>query len=92
MIKQLGIVKDMTQFFKNINIDNLKIKKLIFLDLLGYLYFFNKIFFKEEEYPSKIKILIWDKIFIPITIILDFITMYKFGKIFYVFMKKLKII
>ena len=68
-------------FFKNINIDNLKIKKLIFLDLLGYiLYFFNKIFFKEEEYPSKIKILIWDKIFIPITIILDFITMYKFGK------------
>ena len=68
-------------FFKNINIDNLKIKKLIFLDLLGYmLYFFNKIFFKKEEYTSKIKILIWDKIFIPITIILDFITMYKFGK------------
>ena len=30
--------------------------------------------------PSKTKILIWDKIFIPITIILDFLTFYKFGK------------
>ena len=69
------------KFFKNLNKDNLKIKKLIYLDALGYLlYFLNKIFFKEEEYPSKTKILIWDKIFIPITIILDFLTFYKFGK------------
>ena len=68
-------------FFKNLNNKNLKLKKLIHLDLLGYmLYFFNKIFFKEEVYPSKSKILIWDKIFIPITIILDFLTFYKFGK------------
>ena len=35
---------------------------------------------KKEVYPSKNKILIWDKIFIPITIILDFIFFYKFGK------------
>ena len=69
------------KFFKNLNKDNLKIKKLIYLDALGYLlYFLNKNFFKEEEYPSKTKILIWDKIFIPITIILDFLTFYKFGK------------
>ena len=39
-----------------------------------------KIFFKNEIYPSKLKIFIWDKIFSPITIILDFITRYKFGK------------
>ncbi len=69
------------QFFKNLKRNDLKIKKLIYLDTLGYLlYFLNKIFFKEEEYPSKTKILIWDKIFIPITIILDFLTLYKFGK------------
>ena len=69
------------KFFKNLNKKNLKIKKLIYLDFLGYLlYFLNKIFFKEEEYPSKTKILIWDKIFIPVTIILDFLTLYKFGK------------
>ncbi len=68
-------------FFKEKKIKGLKIKKLIYLDMLGYfLYYFNKIFFKEEEYPSKFKIIIWDKIFIPITIILDFLSFYKFGK------------
>lgn len=68
-------------FFRNINNNNLKLKKLVYLDALGYLlYFLNKIFFKEEEYPSKTKIMIWDKIFIPLTIILDFLTFYKFGK------------
>jgi len=68
-------------FFKLNKFKNLKIKKLIFLDMLGYfLYFFNKFFFKEEIYPSKFKILIWDKIFTPITIFLDYFTRYKFGK------------
>ena len=68
-------------FFKKNNFSKAKVEKLIYLDLLGYfLYFFNKIFFKEEVYPSKFKIFIWDKIFSPITIILDFITGYRFGK------------
>ena len=53
----------------------------IYLDMFGYfLYFLNKIFFKEEEYPSTFKIMIWDKIFIPVTILLDFLSFYKFGK------------
>ena len=39
-----------------------------------------KLFFDKEIYPSKFKIFLWDKIFSPITIILDFITRYKFGK------------
>ncbi len=70
-----------TGFFTNFKNPNLKLKKLIYLDMLGYLlYFFNNIFFKEEVYPSKNKIFIWDKIFIPITIILDFMFFYKFGK------------
>lgn len=69
------------QYFKNIKNNSLKVKKLIYLDMFGYfLYFFNKIFFKDEEYPSSFKIMIWDKIFIPITIVLDFLCLYKFGK------------
>jgi len=69
------------QFFKDLKKDNLRIKELIYIDALGYLlYFLNKIFFKEEDYPSKTKIFIWDKIFIPVTIILYFFTFYKFGK------------
>ena len=68
-------------FFSSSNYKNAKIKKLIYLDALGYiLYFFNKIFFKEEVYPSKMKVFLWDKIFTPITIIFDYITRYKFGK------------
>ena len=69
------------KFFSSNVYKNAKIKKLIYLDALGYiLYFFNKIFFKDEVYPSKIKIYIWDKLFLPITMVLDFLTRYKFGK------------
>ena len=51
------------------------------LDSMGYfLYFLNKLFFKNEVYPTKIKIFIWDKIFTPITIIADFFLRYKLGK------------
>ena len=70
-----------TDFFTNFKNPNLKLKKLIYLDMLGYLlYFLNRLFFREEVYPSQNKILIWDKIFIPLTIILDFLFFYKFGK------------
>ena len=68
-------------FFKLNKFENTKIEKIIYLDIFGYiLYFFNKIFYKEEVYPSKLKIFLWDKIFCPATIILDYITRYKFGK------------
>ena len=51
------------------------------LDITGwFMYFLNKLVFKNEEYPSKFKVMIWDKLFIPISIIFDFITNYKFGK------------
>ena len=60
---------------------NCKIVELKFLDMAGYfLYYFNNLFFKKQTYPSKIKIFIWDKFFTPLTIILDFITFYRFGK------------
>ena len=60
---------------------NLKIIVNKYLDSLGYfLYFFNRSFFKKEIYPSKFKIFLWDKIFVPITIIVDFFIFYKFGK------------
>ena len=62
--------------FKFLTLINFK-----FLDSMGYLlYFLNKIFFKKETFPSNFKIFLWDKIFTPITIIVDFITSYKFGK------------
>ena len=68
-------------FFKNNKFENSKIVKLYFLDIFGYLlYYANKIFFKEETYPSNWKIFIWDKIFTPLTIVIDFLTGYKFGK------------
>ena len=78
-------------FFKLTQFENTKIQKLLFLDLFGYiLYFFNKLFFKDEVYPSKFKIFLWDKIFTPITIILDYITRYKFGKNILCIYKKIK--
>ncbi len=76
-------------FFKQIKIQNLKKQKLIYLDSMGYfLYYLNKLFFKDEIYPSNFKILIWDKLFTPITFIVDRLLMYKFGKnILYVVQK-----
>ena len=48
---------------------------------MGYfLYFLNKVIFSKETYPSSLKVQIWDKIFTPITILVDFILGYKFGK------------
>ena len=77
-------------FFLNLNLKNCKIEKLVYLDALGYLlYYLNKIFFKEEVYPSKIKILIWDKIFTPITFFLDKILLNKLGKNILYVIKKL---
>jgi len=67
-------------FFKK-KFKNSILEKLIFLDFFGYfLYSLNNLFLKKEVYPSKFKILIWDKIFTPITIIIDFLIGYKFGK------------
>ena len=68
----------------------LKLLDLRFLDSMGYiLYYLNKIFFKKEKYPSKLKIFIWDKIFTPLSFIIDFITLYKFGKCILAIYKKL---
>ena len=68
-------------FFKKNRFENSKIIKLHFLDFFGYLlYYLNKIFFKEETSPSNLKIFIWDKIFTPFTIAIDYLTGYKFGK------------
>ena len=68
-------------FFHNLNISNGKIIDLKYMDCMGYiLYYMNKLIYKNEVYPSIFKIFIWDKIFTPLTIMLDFLTGYKFGK------------
>jgi len=76
-------------FFKKLDLKNSEIIKCFMTDTMGWiLYFFNKIFFKNERYPSKTKIFFWDKLFVPFTIILDFLTFYKFGKNIIVVIKK----
>ena len=68
-------------FFNTLNLKNANIKKKFFIDSFGHLlYFLNKLLFSKETYPSKLKVFIWDKIFIPITYIIDFLSFYKFGK------------
>ena len=69
------------KFFEELNLSSGKLKECYMLDITGwFMYFLNKLVFKNEEYPSKFKVMIWDKLFIPISIIFDFITNYKFGK------------
>ena len=68
------------KFFKT-NLLQLKLINLKYLDSMGYLlYYLNKIFFKNETFPSKLKIFLWDKIFTPISMIIDFLTNYRYGK------------
>tara|TARA_Y100000817_G_scaffold224508_1_gene177461 strand:- start:715 stop:1113 length:399 start_codon:yes stop_codon:yes gene_type:complete len=68
-------------FFENLHLQDAKIEKLYYLDSAGYfLYYLNKLFFKNESYPSALKIFIWDKFFTPISLFLDYLTNYKFGK------------
>lgn len=77
-------------FFKKTKINNSELIKLYYLDSAGYfLYYLNKIFFKEEVYPSRFKIFIWDKFFTPISYFLDKILFYKFGKNILYIIKKL---
>ena len=79
--KAVGHYRRYSMSFFTKKFRNSTLEKLIFLDFFGYfLYFFNNLFLKKEVYPSKFKILIWDKIFTPITIIIDFLIGYKFGK------------
>ena len=68
-------------FFENLNLSNGEIVELKYMDCMGYfLYYMNKLIYKNETCPSGFKIFIWDKIFTPLTVLLDFITGYKFGK------------
>ena len=52
------------------------------------LYFVNQFVFREEIYPSRFKIFIWDKLFTPISILMDFLLRYKFGKNIMCILKK----
>ena len=68
-------------FFENLNLSNGDIVEIKYMDCMGYfLYYMNKLIYKNETYPSGFKIFIWDKIFTPLTVLFDFITGYKFGK------------
>ena len=61
-------------FFNNLNLKNANVRKSFFMDSFGHLiYFLNKLVFTKEVYPSKFKIFIWDKIFIPISYLIDLV-------------------
>jgi len=76
-------------FFKT-GFKHLELSSVQFLDSMGYfLYYLNKLFFKKEIYPSKLKIFIWDKLFTPISVVADFILRYKFGKCILAIYKKI---
>ena len=76
------------KFFKK-NFKSLETVNIKFLDSMGYfLYYLNKIFFKKEIYPSNFKIFIWDKFFTPLTMIVDFLSGYRFGKCILAIYKK----
>ena len=75
-------------FFKS-KLLGLKRMNLLSLDAVGYwLYYLNKIFFKKETFPSNFKIFLWDKIFTPLTVIIDRLTNYNFGKCIIAIYKK----
>ena len=76
-------------FFKKELLD-LELIDFKYVDMLGYLlYSLNKFFYKKETFPSDLKIFLWDKIFTPLTIFIDFITRYNYGKcIIAVYQKK----
>ena len=79
--KAVGHYRRYEKEFFNKKFDDLSIVSFKFLDSMGYiLYFLNRIFFSKEIFPSDLKIFLWDKIFTPLTILMDLITNYKFGK------------
>jgi SAM-dependent methyltransferase len=68
-------------FFKNLKLKKAKVIKVYYLDAMGYILYYLNYFFKSEEiYPSKFKVFIWDKFFIPLTAIVDFLLNYRKGK------------
>ena len=89
--KEIGHFRRYDKKFFRRNYKNAKIEKLVYLDTMGYfLYFLNKVIFSKETYPSALKVQIWDKIFTPITILVDFILCYKFGKNVLCILKKIQ--
>ena len=79
--KAVGHFRRYEKDFFSKDLNGLELINLKFLDTIGYfLYFINKIVFKNETFPSSFKIFLWDKIFTPITIFIDFMTGYNYGK------------
>tara|TARA_X000000950_G_scaffold237516_1_gene289106 strand:- start:2792 stop:3478 length:687 start_codon:yes stop_codon:yes gene_type:complete len=79
--KAVGHFRRYEKEFFDKDFNSLKLVNFKYLDSMGYiLYFLNRIFFKNETFPSKLKIFIWDKIFTPLSVIVDFLTLYRFGK------------
>ena len=79
--REIGHFRRYDKKFFERNYKNASVEKLVYIDAMGYfLYYLNKVIFSKETYPSTLKVQIWDKVFTPITILVDFFLGYKFGK------------
>ena len=74
--------------FKKFELKNSKIEKMFYIDSFGFLIY--KLFniFINSDKPNKTLIFIWDRIFIPLSIILDKLLLNKIGKNLIVIIKK----
>ena len=74
--------------FENFNLEGSKILKSYYIDSSGYLvYRIFKIFLNSSS-PKKFMINLWDKFFIPLSLILDKIFFHKIGKNLLIVIKK----
>lgn len=74
--------------FEKFNLGNSKIVTMIYIDSVGYILYKLHSFFLDNTNPSKFSIMIWDKIFIPLSYVFDFLFNYKFGKNLIVIIQK----
>jgi hypothetical protein len=71
------------------NLQESKIEKMFYLDSSGYLIYRIFKLFLNSSNPKKFMVYIWDKIFIPISFVLDKFLNDKFGKNLVVIVKKI---
>ena len=74
--------------FEKFNLGNSKIVKMFYIDSIGYILYKIHSFFVDSTNPSQLSIMIWDKVFIPLSFVSDFLFNYKFGKNLIVIIEK----
>lgn len=74
--------------FLKFNLNKSKIKKMFYIDSMGFIIYRLFSLFLNSSNPNKFLVYIWDKFFIPISYLLDKILLNKVGKNLIVIIKK----